>query len=92
MRKVVGILTVILGIFLFSADFSLGTSDTPQIVRSEQIQNVEPATQGEAVPRISSIEPLFDFGEVNEGERVEHVFQIQNTGSADLVIKRAAGS
>ena len=92
MRKVVGILTVILGIFLFIADFSLGASDTPQVVRSERSQEMEPVTQGEDVPKIASTEPQFDFGEVKEGEKVEHVFQIQNTGSADLVIKRAAAS
>ncbi len=92
MSKVVGILTVILGVFLFLADFSLGTSDTPKIEAVERSQDVEPATQSEAAPEISSVEPLFDFGQARQGEKVEHVFQIQNTGTADLVIKRATGS
>jgi hypothetical protein len=93
MKKVVGIFAVILAIFLSFADYSMGeTPDTPQVVRSERSQNAEPAAQNEPAPRISSTEPLYDFGEVNEGERVEHVFQIQNTGSADLVLKKATGS
>ncbi len=93
MRKVVGIFAVILAVFLFSTDYSMGeTPDTPQVVRSERPQTVESAAQNEPAPRISSTEPLYDFGEVDEGERVEHVFQIQNTGSADLVLKKATGS
>jgi hypothetical protein len=92
MRKVVGVLMVVLGVFLFLADFSLATPDTPQIVRSERSQNVEPVTQNEAAPKISAVEPLFDFGEVRQGEKVEHVFQIQNTGMADLLITKATGS
>ena len=92
MRKVVGVLMVVLGVFLFLADFSLATPDTPQIVKSEQSQNVEPATQNEAAPKISSDEPLFDFGEVRQGEKVEHVFQIRNTGAADLVVTKATAS
>lgn len=92
MNKVVGILTVILGVFLLFADFSLGTSDTPKIEADNLPQNVGPATHSQAGPKISSDEPLFDFGEVKQGEKVEHVFQIRNTGTADLVIKRATGS
>ena len=77
---------------MFLADVSLGTSDTPKIEAVKRSQDVEPATQSEAAPKISSVEPLFDFGEVKQGEKVEHVFQIENTGKADLVIKRATGS
>ena len=92
MRKVVSILTVTLGVFLFLADFSLGTPDTPKIEAVKRSQNVEPATHSEAAPTIFSAEPLFDFGEVRQGEKEEHVFQLRNTGTADLVIKRATGS
>jgi hypothetical protein len=92
MSKVVGILTVILGGFLFLAGFSLGASDTPGIEPVKRSQNVEPATQSEAAPKILSVDPVFNFGEVKQGEKVEHVFQVRNTGTADLVIKRATGS
>ncbi len=91
-NKVFGILTVILGVFLFFSDFSLGIPDTPQIVRSERSQDVEPVTHSEAAPKISSVEPLFDFGEVKQGGKVEHVFQILNTGTADLVINSVTSS
>tara|TARA_B100000123_G_scaffold263819_1_gene233271 strand:+ start:3369 stop:3812 length:444 start_codon:yes stop_codon:yes gene_type:complete len=38
------------------------------------------------VPQLTIHTPIFDFGEVNEGEKLEHVFLIKNTGKANLVI------
>ena len=92
MSKVVGILTVILGVFLFLADFSLEASGSPKTEAAGLSQDVEPAKQSEAVPEISPVEALFDFGQARQGEKVEHAFRIRNTGTADLVIKRATGS
>jgi hypothetical protein len=45
-----------------------------------------------AAPGISVAQPVFDFGEVDEGEQVVHVFEIRNTGAADLLVERARGS
>jgi hypothetical protein len=92
MSRVVGILTVIIGVFLFFAEHSLGIPDTLKTEVVKQTQNVEPPPTSEVAPKISSNEPLYDFGEVRQGEKVEHVFKIQNIGSADLEIKRASGS
>ena len=92
MSKLIGILAVILGVFLLFAGFSLGASDTPEIVPVRRSQNMEPAAQSEAAPKIFSVEPVFDFGEVRQGEKVEHVFELRNTGTTDLVIKKATGS
>ena len=92
MSKVVGIITVILGVFLFLADFSLEASDSPKTEAAGLSQDVKPAKQSEAAPKIFSVEPVYDFGEVRQGQKVEHVFQIRNTGTADLAIKKATGS
>jgi len=92
MSKVVGIFTAILVVFLFSAGFSLETSGAPKVEGAGLSQDVEPVTQNEAAPEIFPVEPLFDFGQARQGEKVEHIFQIQNTGTADLVIKKATGS
>ena len=59
MNKVVGILTVILGIFIFLADFSLEASDSPKTEVTGLSQNMKSATQNEAAPKISS-SPLFN--------------------------------
>ena len=37
-------------------------------------------------------ETTFDFGEVDEGEKVSHVYKFTNTGSEPLVISNAKGS
>lgn len=37
-------------------------------------------------------EMAFDFGAVQEGEKVEHVFKFTNTGKAPLTISEAKGS
>ena len=44
------------------------------------------------VPQLTIYSPIFDFGEVNEGEKLEHTFIIKNTGKANLVISSAKTS
>ena len=34
----------------------------------------------------------YDFGEVDQGDKVEHVFKFKNVGDADLVIDRVKSS
>jgi len=92
MRKVVGIVTVILAGFLFLAGFSPEASGSSKTEAAEVAQDVNTETQSEAAPKILAVEPVYDFGEARQGEKVEHVFQIRNAGMADLVIKRASGS
>ena len=37
-------------------------------------------------------EPTHDFGKIMDGDKVEHVFLFENTGSEPLVISNAKGS
>jgi len=37
-------------------------------------------------------EDIYDFGEIDTGEKVKHVYKFQNTGSEPLVISNATGS
>lgn len=41
---------------------------------------------------ISYAETEFDFGEIEEGEKITHDFEFTNTGSEPLVISKAVGS
>lgn len=43
-------------------------------------------------PIITFTESVFDFGEIEQGEIVEHVFVFENTGNAPLIISNAKGS
>ena len=37
-------------------------------------------------PKISFMEKSFDFGEITQGEKVEHVFEFENVGNEPLII------
>lgn len=43
-------------------------------------------------PVMTFTETDFDFGDINEGDVVEHTFSFKNTGNAPLVIVNATGS
>jgi len=43
-------------------------------------------------PKIEITEMRYDFGKVIQGTRVEHVFEIRNTGSEQLVIEKVQPS
>lgn len=59
-------------------------------------ENVEEAAERDAqavvYPVISFEETEFDFGEIEQGTNVEHVFKFTNTGNAPLVITDATSS
>jgi hypothetical protein len=48
--------------------------------------------KAEAIPVIASENAEYDWGEVKEGEVVEHIFKVQNKGEGLLEIKKATGS
>ena len=52
----------------------------------------EPAPQFTGPAKIVAAEPVFNFGEVEQGQEVEHIFKISNQGGEQLDIKRAKGS
>lgn len=37
-------------------------------------------------PEITFEESTFDFGDINQGDKVEHIFAFENTGDAPLII------
>lgn len=45
-----------------------------------------------AKPVIEFPEVRFDFGTINSGEKVKHVFKFKNTGDADLVLSQVKAS
>jgi len=49
-------------------------------------------TEQPAAPAIEFPEIRFDFGTINSGEKVKHVFRFKNTGDADLVLSQVKAS
>ena len=91
--------------FLFSAALIavFGLVSCEEQAASDESANVETASQetsssaitADNVELLSSIEfaeDAFDFGEITQGEKVEHTFMFKNTGENDLVIVSAKGS
>ena len=78
-------------IFLFLIAF-VSSCQNDKKINSNLIDNpltIDGLSKKIKVPQISINSPVFDFGEVNEGEKLEHVFLIKNTGKANLVISSA---
>ena len=45
-----------------------------------------------SAPVVNFEEKTFDFGEINQGDEVEHTFTIKNSGQRDLIIRRVKTS
>ena len=66
------------------------TSEEPQ-VSEEKVDQIAKAMDG-PVASFEFKETSHDFGTINEGDVVEHVFKFTNDGETPLVIKNAVGS
>lgn len=62
-------------------------------VNEENVANAaERDAEAGKLPVMSFAETEFDFGNIEQGTNVEHVFKFSNTGEADLVIVDAKSS
>ncbi len=57
---------------------------------------IEPDTSATAAPGTAAMMDFVsrehDFGTINQGEKVSHVFKFTNTGKSDLIISEAKGT
>ena len=63
-------------------------STTLSLTAQEAKSELEP----ENGPIITFTEKMFDFGEITQGDVVEHTFVFENTGNAPMIISNAKGS
>ncbi|WP_159952028.1 DUF1573 domain-containing protein [Polaribacter septentrionalilitoris] len=68
--------------------------DATKKINKENLNNaaVRDANIKKGTASISLNQKIYDFGTVNEGDIVETVFKVTNTGKTDLVITNAQGS
>lgn len=59
---------------------------------SEDSATVAQSTDQSGTPDIEFTALEYDFGEVDQGDTVEHIFKFKNLGDADLVIDRVKSS
>lgn len=74
-----------------------GTAISRANAVTSQAQNTnkvaEPEVKPEGpLPTFAFAEDNHDFGKINEGDVVEHIFSFENTGDAPLIISNAKGS
>lgn len=68
------------------------TSSQPTSVSLTSVdESAEPATEG-AAPKFEFTEMEYDFGNIKEGDVVEHTFSFTNTGESPLLIQNASAS
>lgn len=68
-------------------------SNIERIIEERQKQKAEKKIPADGkYPVITFKETEFDFGDIKQGDKVEHTFEFTNTGEADLLITTARAS
>lgn len=75
-----------------TADTNLATPNAPAAAVATPNTPVAPAVPVGPTTTLQFAENSYDFGEVMDGEKVEHTYTFTNTGSEPLVISNAKGS
>ena len=73
---------------------SCGNTNASSKVKTENVESAEKRDEniGQGAPIASFDKEVHDFGTVEEGEVVETIFTVTNTGKSDLVITNAQAS
>lgn len=79
---------VLASLMLFSCQSKSGKDSTGEGASA----SVDGAESAEGLAAIEFTETAFDFGTVEEGEKVSHSYQFTNTGETSLVISNAMAS
>lgn len=72
---------------------SCGSGEEPvttDLINNSTTASEEGSTEG--MPKMVFTEESFDFGNISQGEKVEHAFKFVNKGKSDLIISSAVGS
>ncbi|MDW3208901.1 MAG: DUF1573 domain-containing protein [Reichenbachiella sp.] len=70
-----------------------GTAAARSVTSAKPAASTQPEVKPEGpLPEFAFNEESHDFGTINEGDVVEHVFAFTNTGDAPLIISSATGS
>ena len=75
-----------------TADTNLATPNAPTTAVATPNTPAAPAVPVGPTTTVQFAENAYDFGEVMDGEKVEHVYKFTNSGSEPLVISNAKGS
>ena len=68
----------------------LAGSSEPDVVKqaTDDTEPPQPGSTEAGKPRIAFAQKSFDFGKVETGEKIEHVYEFRNTGDGPLLIHK----
>lgn len=69
-----------------SADELITTASSEVSVDSANSNLVEATHNTQVLTNLALSEPEFDFGKIKKGDKVEHVYEVTNTGKNPLII------
>jgi len=70
----------------------LETSSTPTVKNTPPKPKAEEVKPDGPLPEFAFASESHDFGTINEGDKVEHIFKFTNEGKAPLIISSATAS
>jgi hypothetical protein len=87
-------------LLLVATAFTLNSCDSGEKTSSAKdtaivatpVTEAKPETSPMALTKLEFLESSFDFGKIDEGKKVEHVFKFKNTGENPLVLQDARAS
>lgn len=91
-RKYIKSIITILAVSVFAAscNSNANTKEDSSSVETESVESAETVTTASAVVEVEN--DTYDFGIVDEGEKVKHEFVFTNTGEAPLIINSVRAS
>lgn len=66
--------------------------DKPILEREQRETSISKEIENENAAIISLENPIYEFGTVKEGEKVEHTYNFTNTGKSPLIISNVSAS
>lgn len=104
MRILLIVAIVCSGLFLSSCNNESATAEAAKSKVSNAANDLKTAANNTANAAADAVDPAqptttisfdkeeHDFGNINEGDKVEHIFKFTNTGNEPLIISSAKGS
>ena len=74
------------------AAIALAACNNQKSKTDEKVAQVVGKTSVEDAPKVKFEKEIFDFGAINEGEKVSYDFKFENTGKTPLVITNATAT
>lgn len=86
--------TMFLALPFIAASILMSCDNAASKIKPEEERSTDLAAQvGNAkLPEFAFASEFHDFGQIQEGVKVEHFFEFENTGEAPLIISKAEGS